>query len=162
MQFRHATLITISGLIWLAVGTFLLSLGLNLLVGTIQSTESPHPLLDLLTFLTAEQNVILLISLALAIGYFKGKYVLSKSAQRVTTRICSFPNPTNLKNLYSMPYYLLIGGMMALGMLIKIFGAPSDIRGFVDIAIGTALINGSMLYFRLALMLPSKTSETTD
>lgn len=161
MQLRHSTLVAISGVIWLAIGIFLLTLGLNLLTGTLVSVEKNYPLLSILNgFIGShEQSVILLVAVSLAIGYFKGRYVLAKSAHRVVTRIQTFPNPTSVGNLYSIPYYLLIVGMMGLGMLIKVFGVPSDIRGFVDVAIGAALINGAMIYFRMVLALRKPTVE---
>jgi hypothetical protein len=36
--------------------------------------------------------------------------------------------------------------MMALGAIMRL--VPDDWHGFVDVAIGSALINGAMLYFR--------------
>jgi hypothetical protein len=59
----------------------------------------------------------------------------------------------SLTQIYSPTYYLLIGIMIGLGLSLKIFGLPIDIRGLVDVTIGAALINGAMLYFRSAFQL---------
>lgn len=155
-KFSHATLIAVSGFIWLAIGGFLLSLGLRLILGSIQPEfayfEKHLPLLDNLTpiFGGIEQAALLLIAFCLMIGYFKGRYVLGKSARRGVARLLTFPNPTSIGNLYSSKYYLLLGAMVGLGMSIKYLGLPNDVRGAVDVAIGAALINGAMIYFRLA------------
>ena len=98
-----------------------------------------------------EQTATILIALGLLIGFFKGRFILGKSAKRGVERICSFPNPTSLSNIYSAKYYILLGGMVGLGMSIKFLGLPNDIRGLVDVAIGAALINGAMIYFRSAV-----------
>jgi hypothetical protein len=40
--------------------------------------------------------------------------------------------------------------MMALGLVFRFLPIPIDLRGLIDVAIGSALINGAMLYFRAA------------
>lgn len=126
MKCEQQKLIIFSGMIWLAAGIFLLNLGLNLL-----STEP-----------------LVLIPLALIVGIAKGRFVLKKSALRVVNRIRSLPNPAPITQAYSLAYILLIASMVGIGMLIKFFECPNDIRGFVDTAIGAALIQGSLHYFR--------------
>jgi hypothetical protein len=100
------------------------------------------------TFGGKEQAAAALIVVCLFIGFLKGRFVLSKSALRVVTRIRSLPNPAPLTSVYSWQYCLLIGVMILLGMGIRFFGVSDDVRGIVDIAIGSALINGAMHYFR--------------
>jgi hypothetical protein len=39
--------------------------------------------------------------------------------------------------------------MVLLGLVIRFLPIPIDARGLVDVAIGSALINGAMLYFRV-------------
>lgn len=154
MKLSHTKLIVISGLVWFAVGFYLLQLGLNLLVNSAAaaSMSGDHPLMkSLLPYLRDGSNVaLLLVVIALFVGYFKGRYVLGKSARRGVERIRSFPNPAPLSRIYSAKYYILLGAMMALGISIKYFGVSNDIRGWVDTAIGAALVNGAMVYFRLA------------
>jgi hypothetical protein len=163
-KLSHTVLIAISGLVWFGIGVFLLSLGLNLIVASTQpeflAIEKQYPVLGALEpYFGIEQAALALIVLCLFVGYAKGRYVLGKSARRGVARLLTFPNPTSLANIYSMPYYLLIGGMIGLGMSIKYLGLPNDVRGAVDVAVGSALINGAMIYFSLAVALRKKTSS---
>lgn len=164
MKFSHATLAYISGFVWLAVGCFLLQLGLSLLA-TAVDTAGPNSTLPVLHFLQTyaggyQEGAIALIMIALLIGYLKGKHVLGKSAQKGVAHITTFPNPTSLSNMYSARYYILLGAMVGLGMSIKFFGLPNDVRGTIDVAIGAALINGAMCYFRLGRQLQSPKSPS--
>jgi hypothetical protein len=160
LKLSHKTLIIISGLIWLAVGSFLLPLGLNFLLQAVENsrlhTMENYPLLNLFSKLAsnAENSVIIIIVIAMMIGYSKGRFVLGKSAIKGVERIRSFPNPTSLSNIYSAKYYILLALMIGLGMSMKYLGIPADVRGLIDVAIGSALINGAMIYFRLALQKP--------
>lgn len=154
MKLSHTKLIVLSGLVWFGIGLYLLQLGLNLLLASAQNPElvSQYPLLRTLSPYagSVEVAIIALVVFAMLVGYFKGRYVLGKSAQRGVDRIRSFSNPAPLHQIYSGKYYILLGGMVALGISIKYMGLSDDIRGLVDTAIGAALINGSMIYFRLA------------
>lgn len=138
----------ISGLVWMIVGCYLMPLGFKLLL-----EGSGGPLIDLLApYLGgASQVSLLLVALGLFVGYMKGRHVLQKAAVKGIARIQSLPNPSSLAKIYNAKYYLLLGGMVALGMSIKWFGVPHDIRGAIDVAIGAALIQGSMVYIRFAL-----------
>ncbi|MBA3815585.1 MAG: hypothetical protein H0X29_03525 [Parachlamydiaceae bacterium] len=151
MKLSHTKLIVISGLIWFVIGASLLRLGLNLLITSTQDFGN-YPLINLLQpyLNTAENAALFLVVIALIIGYFKGNFVLGKSARRGVERIRSFPNPTSIANIYSAKYYILLAVMIGLGISIKYMGLNSDVRGFVDVIIGSALINGAMLYFKLA------------
>lgn len=160
LKLSHKTLIIISGLIWLAVGSFLLPLGLNFLLQAVENSRlhaENYPLLNLFSKLAsnAENSVIIIIVIAMMIGYSKGRFVLGKSAIKGVERIRSFPNPTSLSNIYSAKYYILLALMIGLGMSMKYLGIPADVRGLIDVAIGSALINGAMIYFRLALQKPA-------
>lgn len=164
MKFKHETLIFLSGLLWLSIGGFLLSTGLHLIIQAINDPSlGPFPIIDNFSGVAggAGSVGIVLIAIGLFIGYAKGRFVLGKSAQRIVRRIRSFPTPMNIVNLYSPAYYLLIGSMMFLGMGIKFFGVPLDIRGTVDVAIGAALINGALIFFRMALSVRNSQIETS-
>lgn len=149
-RYSHRTLIIIAGLVWFAVGTFLMTLGLRFLVESASLQHAPLPLLSLFAkwFGSFDYAAILVIAMALCIGFFKGRFVLSKSAARLITRIKSFSEPAPLAKIYNLPYLILLFCMAAIGFAIKYFEVPYDIRGMVDVAVGAALINGSMLYFR--------------
>jgi hypothetical protein len=164
LKLSHTALVVISGLVWLGIGIFLLSLGLNLIVGgahpELLASSKHTPILETLTpYIGLEQAALLIVVICLAIGYAKGRFVLGKSARRGVARILTFSNPTSLLNIYSGPYYLLLALMVGLGMSIKFLGLPDDVRGAVDVIIGSALINGAMIYFRLAFALRQKATN---
>lgn len=152
MKLSHKALIVISGLVWLVMGIFLLQLGLGFLVGNLDNGNQHLPVVQTLAsfFGGKEIAAIILILFATYLGYFKGRYVLGKSAKRGVERIYTLDNPAPLHHIYNARYYLLIGIMVALGLSIKYMGLSNDIRGIVDILIGSALVNGSIIYFRLA------------
>ena len=148
----HSTLIFLSGFVWLAVGCFLLPLGLNFVVEALlkENANLSHPVLNFLAPYVGgiDSAAIVWIALALFIGFLKGRKVFAKSVNRSVNRILSLPNPASLSKIYTLAYYLLLGSMVLLGVLVRY--TTQDIRGGIDIAIGAALINGAVLYFRQA------------
>lgn len=151
-NFSHATLISLSGLVWLLVGVVLLPLGLNFVVDSllIENSLQSHPVLNFLApYVGGQESAALVwISIALLIGYLKGRKVFAKSVNRSVNRILTLPNPAPLSKIYTPGYYILLGSMILLGILMRF--TPMDVRGGVDIAVGSALINGAVLYFRQA------------
>lgn len=153
MHLSKTAWIVISGLIWFVVGVGLLTLGLNFIVFKAQmDLADSTSLIAKLSPLTGgrEQAALALITLGLIIGFFKGRYVLAKTVRRVAERILSLAQPIRFSQVYSRGYLMLIGGMILLGLSMKWIGIPTEIRGTVDVAIGSALMNGAMAYFRVA------------
>ena len=154
LKLKHSSLIAISGLIWMLVGTMLLYMGIGFIIQSSQPirTESYYPLLNAFIsfFGSIEQAALMIVVLGLAIGYVKGRFVLGKSAYRGISHIRSLPNPAYLTQLYGWKYYVLLSVMISLGISMKYLGIPLDVRGLVDIIVGSALINGAMTYFRFA------------
>jgi len=149
----HTFMIILSGLIWLAIGVMLMSMGLNFIVKSIlveNLVVLRRPVLDFFANILGgyDQGAIAVIALALIIGFFKGRFVLKKTVGRTIARIRALPNPAPLSQIYHKAYYLLIAVMMTLGFILKF--VPLDIRGGVDVVVGSALINGAILYFRHA------------
>jgi hypothetical protein len=132
IQIRHLTALILSAATWFLMGLFLLAKGLNLLVVKADMKEG---------------MILFLIVLGLFVGFLKGRFVLSKTVKRMATHIFSLPNPSPLKKVYPLSYYLILAGMMGLGILFR--WLPASIHGFVDVAVGAALMNGSLLYLRL-------------
>ncbi len=154
IKLSHSTMIFLSGAIWMGIGIFLLQLGLNLLFTQFIDIQSTTPLINSLKGLFNHQEAAILItSIALYLGFLKGKHVLTKAANKGIDRTLSLPNPAPLHQIYSLKYYLLLGIMILLGISIKYFGLPNDIRGAIDITIGSALINGAVHYFRVGFKL---------
>ena len=129
-------LLQIQGVVWLLVGAMLLNLG-------------AHFLLEI----KPEGNEMFLIGCiigAVILGQIKGRTVLTKVGERNFQRIASL-SCTTIKDLYTRKDLFIIGGMMLLGMGMKYFGLPVALRGSIDIAVGTALIQGSLRHFHHSL-----------
>jgi hypothetical protein len=145
--------IVCSGVIWFAVGVFLLLFGVKLVV--FSSIEgAPHsPLFTEIARMlkSREQTALILVTAGLVLGFVKGRFVLSKTVVRVVSRIRALPEPIRFFDVYSIGYLALIASMILLGMTLRWLSVPSDIRGAIDIAVGSALMNGAMFYFRSVL-----------
>lgn len=153
LKLSHASMTFISGALWMIIGISLLQLGLKLLLDPSLSNGS-LPLLGLFRgIIDLNSAAIALVTLALYLGFLKGKYVLSKSANRTINHIRSLPNPAPLHQIYTRSYLLLLGLMVCLGISIKYLGIPNDIRGMVDVAVGAALINGAVHFLRIGFQL---------
>ncbi len=156
MKLSHFQAVFLSGLLWFAVGLWLLIFGLGLVGNSLQAAilqaESSGPLLNFLSERVGgiDRSGIFIVAGALVIGYMKSRFIFSKTVKRVSGRITSQKAPVCISKIYSPGYMILIGSMMLLGMSLKWISVPIDIRGFVDITIGSALLNGSMLFFRTA------------
>lgn len=152
MRLKHVPMILVSGSIWLAMGVFLLAKGLSLLALSTSVEVAPPFVASLMTIVgSREQSVLLLISLGLLLGFIKGRFILSKAVARIAGRIFSLPAPVAFREVYGLRELVLIGSMMLLGMLMRWLSLGVDVRGVIDVTIGSALINGSILFFRQAL-----------
>lgn len=146
---KHRAWIAFSGFLWFAIGVSLLYKGLHFISqGTFETNTLSFRLQGI--FGSQQQASTVLIAAGLIIGYLKAKFVLSKTVQRVVTRIASLPLPIRFKDAYSPAYWILILCMVAIGLSFRFLPIPLDLRGAVDVAIGSALVNGAMLYFRAA------------
>lgn len=153
-KFKHSTLIMIGGSIWMAMGIFLMNMGLRLIAekSVIVTYTQESSLIKSLSsvFGGIQEAAVALIGIALAIGYFKGRFVLAKTVAKMVARIRSLKAPVSLHRIYAPKFYLLIAIMMGLGFLFRWLEVPHDIRGVIDVAVGAALINGAVLYFKQA------------
>jgi hypothetical protein len=131
--------IVLSGAVWLIVGGFLLSMGLYLLI--LQSS------------LHSRELVVLLVSLGLVLGFIKGRFILSKTVQKAVKKVLFIVEPISFFQVYPPIYLGLIASMMLLGIGLKWLEIASHIRGVIDIAVGFALINASIIYFQSAYVL---------
>ncbi|HPE84722.1 MAG: hypothetical protein KDK44_00995 [Chlamydiia bacterium] len=148
----HIKAIYISGITWLVMGSYLLYKGLYYSITCV--LDMPPLITWLSGILGSVQNgIIMVIAAGLTIGFFKGRYILIKTVRRVVRGIVLQPTPIKLRHIYTNGYLILILSMMALGMTLRFLPIGGDVRGLVDTAIGCALINGSLIYFRLGLML---------
>lgn len=160
MKLSPTAAIISSGAFWLIIGLFLLIKGLNLIV---LATHAQHFAVKaaLIPHLASwvggiEQGALVLIAFGLLIGLVKGRFVLAKTVKRVVAHILSLAPAIKLNEIYTTRYLLLIACMVMLGVGIRFLGLPADIHGLIDVAIGSALINGAMVYFRFALFKTSR------
>lgn len=133
LYMKHRGWIIFSGVLWFVIGSRLLYKGLQFL------SETPR------------EMATLLLAIGLLIGFFKGRFVFVKSVRKTVLRIVSLPLPIRLKDVYVPSYYILILAMMGLGIALRFLPISSAARGTIDVAIGSALLNGALLYFRSAI-----------
>ena len=133
---KHRSWILFSGFIWLCIGMFLLYKGIML----ISEAVANHSLV--------EKQGMMFLGASLAVGYAKGRFVLSKTVNRMVAHISALSLPIQVKGVYPRSYWILIASMMGLGMLFRFLPIPLQFRGAIDVTIGYALINGALLYFR--------------
>ncbi len=162
MRLNHFKLIILSGLMWLGIGGYLLSLGMNFIVRTAElgAAETASLIARFAPIAgSREQAALLLVVIGLLIGFIKGRYVLSKTAKRLVQKIISLPAPIKLSQVYGVKYLGLIGVMVLLGMSMKWFHIPTEVRGLIDVAVGSALMNGALFYFRSGFALRKQRSQ---
>ncbi|MEI8328759.1 MAG: hypothetical protein WCG14_01985 [Chlamydiia bacterium] len=142
----------ISFVSWISIGVFLLYKGLTILVELSYMDPSSFFMDRLAQMAGGRQPAILVcISAAILLGFLKGRFVLSKTVLRLSNRFFAFSRPMSIKEMYPTSYLILLGSMMCFGMLMKWISIPLEVRGIVDVAVGSALINGALQYFKLAL-----------
>lgn len=143
-------LMLLSGLLWLGVGFFLLAKGLGLLVLASQiPSVSPSLVNFFSSFLgSREMGVVGLIAGSMIVGGLKGRMVLGKTAKKVIAKARALKEPIPITTVFGLKYLVLIGLMMGLGIFLKYLHLPSEVMGCIDVAIGTALIQGSIFYLR--------------
>ena len=151
---KHRAYVALSGFMWFFMGGYLLCKGLYFI------TKAPSQIGSLCSkWENPQQAATMFLGLGLAIGFLKGRFVLAKTVRRVVTRLSHLPLPIRFTDAYAKSYWILIAFMMALGMSFRFLPVPIDIRGLIDVAVGSALINGSMLFFRAAILRPFKKCE---
>jgi ectoine hydroxylase-related dioxygenase (phytanoyl-CoA dioxygenase family) len=133
---KHRAWIVFSGILWFCIGISLLYKGLYLI------SEAAVP--------SSERQASFLIAIGLMIGFLKGRFVFVKTVRRVVSRIAALELPIRIREVYAPAYWILIGSMMLFGMLFRFLPISNEIRGVIDVAIGSALMHGSFLYFRAA------------
>lgn len=141
--------IVVSGFSWLLIGVYLMFKGLNWMTLAMMQQETPAVLLWLKELAgSLQQGVLVLICLSLLVGFIKGRMVLSKTVNRIADRLLLQQEPIPFAKAYDRKYYVILATMMGLGLLFRFLPIAFDIRGAIDVTIGSALMNGSMLYFR--------------
>lgn len=154
MRVSHRVAIIFSGSLWLVIGVMLMYKGMNWIIAGTQEPASVK-LLPILTPLARgiEQSALILLCVAIFVGFMKARFILAKTVKKVVDRIVSQPEPVLLTQAYGKSYMLVLMAMILLGLSMKVAHLPYDLRGLIDVTIGSALTQGSMLYFRAAMSL---------
>lgn len=146
---QHKGWIFSSGLVWFGAGVSLLYKGLKFISLGILAPDSLSSRMQGI-FGSSQQAATAIVASALLVGLIKGRFVLARTVKRVVNRIRGLPLPIRFSQVYAPSYWILIASMVSLGVLLRFLPIPVDLRGWIDVAIGSALINGAMLYFRIA------------
>jgi len=129
---------TIAGILWIVIGTFLIVRGVFMYR------------LALLEQHATQSALLVSVTVGVCLGAVKGWFVLSKTAQKNRARIENLPHPVKAHHIFSKPFYILIAGMMLLGVLIRTWN--EYLGGYIVVAaiycgIGMALLLGSRMYW---------------
>jgi hypothetical protein len=100
---------------------------------------------------STQMGIVFSVIPGIIVGFFKGLFVLSKSARKNRSRIQNLESPVKIHQLFSKPFYGLIAGMMLLGILVRSFN--EYLGGYIVVAgiycaIGVALMVGSRAYWK--------------
>jgi hypothetical protein len=152
LKVNHRYMGCIAGIVWLVVGSLLLRKGIFLIsTAAMEGADpsSPYPLFHGLMVLVGDSAkvVLALLSVAILIGYAKGRLILMRAGERIISRIASLRAPISIFRLYGRRDCLMMLSMMGLGMVMRFLEVPIEIRGFILVAVGTALIQGSLAIF---------------
>lgn len=152
-KLKHRGMGFLAGIIWLIVGGFLLKTGVSLVMSAALESRfavASHPLFDWLSPASenAERAALVIFSIAVVLGYLKGRFILMRVGKRIMLRISQLPEPVSVLLLYGRREYIVIGSMIALGVILRLTGVPTEIRGFVLTAVGIGLIQGAVGIFR--------------
>lgn len=139
----------LQGTIWLLIGGMLVSMGCNFLIASLlQKNQSAAylPLFHAIPIRDPELAALIMALSSIAVGWLKGYCILAKTVSKQLFRLEKIPSPIPYSQLFPMSYLFLLGLMGGLGFLLRAF--PMDVRGCIDLAVGTALLFGSTLFFR--------------
>ncbi len=106
---------------------------------------------------TTQMAVLYSVSIGIVAGFFKGLFVLSKSARKNKSRIQGLAAPVKIHHIFAKPFYGLIAGMMLLGVLLR--NMNGYLGGYIVVAgiycgVGIALIVGSRVYWKAEVVAP--------
>jgi hypothetical protein len=130
---RRRTLILSAAVVWALAGAFL-------------------SLRAALWFRSSNRAITWMVVLALVIGFLKGHFLLSRMARRNIRRIFELSPHKEKICLFAfqaIQAYLIIFGMMALGIILRHSSVPREALAVIYLAIGSALIYASIPYWRM-------------
>jgi hypothetical protein len=138
-------LIYIASGLWGLIGVFLIYRGMGMYQLAVAGQNA------------TQVGIVFSVTIGIIVGFFKGLFVLSKSARKNRSRIEGLESPVKIHHIFSKPFYGLIAGMMLLGILVRSFN--EYLGGYIVVAgiycgIGVALMVGSRAYWKSETEVP--------
>ncbi len=133
------SLYALAGSIWGLVGLFLMIRGVTLYQTALETQNA------------TQTALAISIAISIIVGVAKGRFVLSKTARRNKLRIENIEGPLKIHHVYAKSFYILIAGMILLGVSLRTFN--EYLGGYVVVAaiycgIGLALMVSSLIYWK--------------
>jgi len=151
---KRIVAIALMGAMWFSIGAFLLYKGIFLLMQACTFYEPKNVILisQMRKFVPSVENAaILILSIGLFLGIMKGRFVLATRARKEVCKLLQIPEPIHIKHVFSIKLLAIMAIMMSLGMAMTVGKLSYDIRAMIDVAVGSALIQGAVQYFRSAV-----------
>ena len=104
----------------------------------------------MLWFRASERNVFWMVFIALVIGFLKGQFIFSKLARKNIRRIYELSPHKEKICVFAFQAafsYILIVGMITLGILLRLSPIPREYLAIVYLAIGVGLLYASVQYW---------------
>ena len=113
---------------------------------------------------STQMAVLYSVSIGIVVGFFKGLFVLSKSARKNKSRIQNLEAPLKIHQIFAKPFYGLIAGMMLLGVLLR--NMNGYLGGYIVVAgiycgVGIALLVGSRVYWKTDAGVPVEETQSS-
>lgn len=159
---RH--LLIVAAITWVILGLFLMTRGIDLLllVPDFDTILEPYRVNTNLNtnlspfFIWLSQQLdntleagLFYVVIALALGTIKAKTIFRKIVSRNVARITKMQTKKLLPiYAFSMKDYIVMSAMMLLGIICRALDVWVDIRGCIILAVGAALLQGSIYYFQ--------------
>lgn len=144
MKLTYSRSIYFCALIWGMIGLRLLSKGMMYFSLAHQSGDYFVSVSSPLK----ENLFSIWISISLLLGWIKGKFILTKSVDRMVRHIVSFDEPLKWKSLFPKSFFMVMFAMMLLGLSLKHLPLSDYIKGGMDTTIATALLYGAWIFYR--------------
>jgi len=143
-------LFNLAGAIWGLVGLFLILRGAGMFEQAWREQQA------------SQTGLTVALGASLLIGGVKGRFIFSRTARRNKERIARLPEPLKVHHVYAPGLYVLIAGMIGLGVLLRTyheFFGGYLVVGAIYCGIGLALFISSFYYWKREEDTPAR-SET--
>ncbi len=98
-------------------------------------------------------TAVLVLALAAAAGWAKGRFLLRLRAEKNAARILASQDGRCAGGAFSWPSWLFVVSMMVAGAVLRRSAIPRIVLGFVYAAVGAALLSASVVAWRHWMLL---------